>query len=258
MTATAAGNPQLLFNWDAPRRRNFAVAGFLFASFVFHLAGFYLFQIVYPPAVSLLPAPQRVNVVNDKSEDGARLLRWVEAEDPALAFATRRPMDTRRHALKVEHVPSYFAREPALKRPPPLTVNLRVPTVQPPGPVPTTRRGNLKPLEAAPTGIIFSDELSALGQPRIGSGQFRASVNGPPENARFRIGVDGHGAVRFCFTETSSGDAALDEQAQERLALCRFARRSTTDADALTWGTATVEWGTDVAAPDSKSSPVAP
>src|SRR5207253_4556324 len=127
----------LLFNWGPPRRRSFALISFLIASLAAHAAGFYIFQVVYPPTVSLTPAPQRVNLISAKSEEGARLLRWVDAEDPALASTTRRPSDARRYLLgKVEHVPSYFASEPVLKEAPPLTVDLRVPSAEPPGPVP--------------------------------------------------------------------------------------------------------------------------
>src|SRR5467141_4637841 len=114
----------LLFNWAPPRGRNLAITGFLIASLGAHAACFYLFQIVYPPTVSLTPAPQRVNLIAANSEEGATLLRWVDAEDPALASTTRRPSDAKRYLLgKIEHVPSYFEREPALKEAPPPTVD---------------------------------------------------------------------------------------------------------------------------------------
>src|SRR2546430_11124121 len=134
---SAATATPLLFNWGAPRRRNLALIGFLTASFAAHAACFYLFQIVYPPTVSLAPAPQRVNLIAANSEQGATLLRWVDAEDPALASTTRRPSDAKRYLLgKIEHVPSYSASEPALQAAPPLNVDLRIPSAQPAGPVP--------------------------------------------------------------------------------------------------------------------------
>src|SRR5205807_5009223 len=127
----------LLFNWNAPRRRNLAISGFLVASFVAHAACFYLFQIVYPPTVSLAPAPQRVNLISANSDEGATLLRWLDAEDPALASTTRRPSDAKRHLLgQVQHVPSYPAIEPTLQPAPPLPVDLRAAIPQPTAPDP--------------------------------------------------------------------------------------------------------------------------
>src|SRR5258708_12230168 len=89
----------LLFNWAPPRGRNLAITGFLIASLGAHAACFYLFQIVYPPTVSLTPAPQRVNLISANSEEGTTLLRWVDAEDPPLAPTTRRPPGPNLHPL---------------------------------------------------------------------------------------------------------------------------------------------------------------
>ena len=48
------------------------------------------------------------------------MLRWIEAEDPALASATIRPTEARARALpKLAHVPSYVMQEPKLKDAPP-------------------------------------------------------------------------------------------------------------------------------------------
>src|SRR6266446_2091660 len=130
----------LIFNWDFPRRRNFAIAGFLVLSLVAHAACFYIFQVVYPPIMALLPPPARLNLITPDSEEGRTLLRWVEAEDPALASRTQRPPEARAYVLpKVEHVPSYVASEPVLKEPPPLVVDLRLPSSQPPGAAPMAR-----------------------------------------------------------------------------------------------------------------------
>jgi hypothetical protein len=257
----------LLFNWDAPRRRNLALIGFLIASLVAHIAGFYLFQIVYPPTVSLTPAPQRVNLISANSEQGATLLRWVDAEDPALASTTRRPPGAKLNLLgRANHIPSYFAREPVLQQAPPLTVDLRVPSAQPPGPVPAPVRARPKQIGAAPTRVIFSSELDRLGEAKFVPANFKGSSREPPQNARFRIAVDAGGAVVYCFNVTSSGDATLDEQAREHLTLCRFPGRlvlsgtdgSTSAGDSLVWGIAAVEWGNDIVEPGAKPAPPAP
>ncbi len=256
MNAPAA--TPFIFDWEEPRRRKLAIGGFTVASFAIHLAGFYLFQVVYPTTVSLVPAPQRVNLIYANSEQTATVLRWIDAEDPALAATTRRPAHMQRYAFgKVEHVPSYVATEPALKEPPPLVVDLRVPSVQPPGPVPATRGAAASVLGIQPTRVTFSSELLQLGQGELAAASFNASSNQPPQNAQFRIAVDSQGAVRYCFLLNSSGDAGLDLQARQHLALCRFPKTlvpsgvegSTSNSESLVWGIATIEWGNDVAQP---------
>ena len=257
----ASAIPPLLFDWSAPRDRNFAITGFLIGSLIAHVACFYLFQIVYPPIVSLTPAPQRVNLLSANSEEGATLLRWVDAEDPALASTTRRPSDARRYLLgKIQHLPSYLESEPVLQAAPPLAVDLRIPSAQPVGPVALATRVRPTPIGVVATDITFSRELESLGQPKSISTNFLASGAEPPQNAQFRIAVDSHGVVRYCLPLSSSGDAILDQQARQYLALCRFPARPvpgkvegpTTNGDALTWGIATIEWGNDVAGANAK------
>jgi hypothetical protein len=252
MNAPAA--TPFIFNWKEPRRRNVAFAGFIAASFSVHLTGFYLFQVVYPTTVSLVPAPQRINLIYANSEQTATVLRWIDAEDPALVATTRRPAHMQRYAIgKVEHVPSYFATEPALKEPPPLVVDLRVPSVQPPGAVPAIRRAVASVAGFQSTQVTFSSELQQLGQAKLVADGFKASSLEPPQNAQFRIAVDSQGAVRYCFLLNSSGDAILDEQARQHLALCRFPKTSTSEGESLVWGIATMEWGNDVAQPDART-----
>lgn len=256
----------LIFNWDAPRRRNLAIAGFLVASLIAHAACFYIFQIVYPPTIALLPPPARVNLITANSEEGRTLLRWIEAEDPALTSTTRRPPDAKAYTLpNVQHIPSYFATEPALKEAPPLVVDLRAPSSRPPGAVPMMHRQPVRPIGAAPTTVAFSKEMEGLGPPQFPPMKFIASSNEPPQSVRFRIAVRSRGGIRYCFQLNSSGDPALDEQARNYLALCRFPARlvrsevegSISSDESLVWGIATVEWGNDVAPsqPRSTSTP---
>jgi hypothetical protein len=103
--------------------------------------------------------------------------------------------------------------------------------------------------------VTFSNELDPLGQPSLVPTNFKSSTREPPQNAQFRIAVDAGGAVLYCFSLTSSGDAALDEQAREHLTLCRFPGRSTSAGDSLVWGIATVEWGNDIVEPGAKPPP---
>ncbi len=225
----------LLFNWESPRRRKVAIAVFLALSLVAHAFCFYVFQIVYPPTVALLPPPARVNMITPNSEEGRTLLRWIDAEDPALAFTTQRPPDApRRAAPRVEHIPSSLATEPVLKEVPPQDVDLRIPSSQPPGAVPFRHRQAPPAISPITTSVSFSQ------------------ANETPETIRFRVAVSKLGEIRYCFHLNSSGDPALDEQARRYLTRCRFPQSSENAAKLdpfLTWGIATIEWGSDVTHP---------
>ncbi|MDB6147466.1 MAG: hypothetical protein JWO45_1130 [Spartobacteria bacterium] len=252
----------LLFDWAPPEGEKLAIAMFLVASVVLHAFCFYLFQIIYPPAVAVLSPPARVNLIAPNSEEGRTVLRWVDAEDPAIASATLRPPESRsRNLPKLQHVPSYLTEEAHLKQLPPVNVVPRAPSALPPGPVPTARPQKEPPQRLVATSVLLSDELKLLGSVSFPAEKFSASNNETPESVAFRLGVGVHGEVRYCFRLNSSGDSALDEQARRHLVLSRFPARSLTgdgSEQSLTWGVATVEWGNDVARPPSAPNPSPP
>jgi hypothetical protein len=254
----SAARTGLLFQWDSPKGRRLTIAMFLILSVIAHAFCFYVFQIVYPPTVALTPPPARVTLITAETEEGRSLLRWIESEDPALAFATHRPPEARFRALpKIEHVPSYLTRDPILKEAPPAVPSLRAPSIQPPGAVPIQRQPSAENLSGFATTATFSEELSKLGTPTLPPAKFTASNNEPAPNARFRVAATAGGEIRHCFLVETSGDPALDEQARNFLLLSRFQSdggQQSTDDDSLVWGIATIEWGNDVARPASSPS----
>ena len=259
--ASSANAPSpLLFHWEAARQRKVAITLFFIASVMAHIVCFYIFQVVYPPPVALLPAPARVNLITAHTEEGRTLLRWIEAEDPALAFMPQRPAEARSRSLsKTTHIPSYLTHEPALMTLPPLEIDVRAPSPQPPGAVPIFHRPPAPIIGPIPTTVSFSEELREQGTPVLDQFKFRASTNEPPQNARFRIALGRTGEVRYCFPINSSGDRDLDEQARTYLMRCRFRPADDQQSgfpDQPVWGTATIEWGNDLALPaaTSKSS----
>ena len=267
---TTAGN-ELVFGWEKPGRGKWTLLGFLFGSLVLHAFGFYLFQIVYPPAVALLPPPGRVSLITPTTDEGRLLLRWVEAEDPALASTTQAMPETKALVLPtIQHAPSYLGRQPALKDLPPPPPALRIPSARPPAPVEKPASPSQFVTQRIATAVRFSPELTSLIPPQMPELKFNASNRDSPEAARFLLAVSSHGDVRYCFLQSSSGDPGLDEQARKYLAASRFPaiRNSPASAKAtagepslvsLTWGSATVEWGNDVTAPPSASpTPNAP
>jgi hypothetical protein len=250
----------LIFIWDEPRGRKVAITGFLLASLVLHALCFYTFQIIYPPAVALLPPPGRVTVIASNTAEGRVLLRWLEAEDPALASTTQ-PSDQKSLSVPtVQHAPSYLMHHPALKEAPPFAPDSGIPSARPPAPAEPLHRPVQKVTKISPTAMRFSAELETVGTVQVPKMKFSASGHETPQTTRFRIGVGEKGDVRYCFLENSSGDAALDEQARKYLALSRFQPINNPQsevANALVWGTATIEWGSDLATPPASES-VAP
>lgn len=249
-----AASSDLIFQWRRSRQRYRSIASFLLVSLALHAVAFYTFQIVYPPAVALLPAPGRVSVISPATPEGRLVLRWIEAEDPALAATTQRPADAKMYSPpRIAHVQSFTTYQPALRELPPLAPDVRAPDPQPPGPVPQRRAPAAAPLPPVKTHIDFAD-AAELGDAQLPDMQFKRSSKESPQAAHFRIGVSPDGEICYSFLQNSSGDAALDEQAARYLALCRFtgAKYSAAGSD-LVWTSATIVWGSDVAAP--KNSP---
>lgn len=250
-TTAAPPAPGLLFNWQPSRRRKLSIFSFVIVSLALHALGFYLFQIIYPPAVALLPAPGRVNVISPTTEQGRQMLRWIEAEDPALGSTTQRPPDAKAFVPpKIAHVPAFTSHQPALRQLPPYAPEATAPDPQPPGPVVRPRPA---PSSAAPrmvrTAVQFAEEAASLGAVQTPDMHFARSSKEAPAPAQFRVAISPAGDVRYCFLQAGSGDGALDEQARQFLALCRFAPQNNDDparAD-LFWTNATIVWGNDLA-----------
>lgn len=258
----AVPDRELIFRWEQPRRRKLAIAGFLLGSVVLHAFGFYIFQIIYPPAVSLLPPPGRVTLVSPGTEEGRVLLRWLEAEDPALASTTQPPPNGKSLVMPtIQHAPSYLGRQPPLKESQPILSQLVIPSARPPAPVEQPLPAPRSAPKISPTTMRFSSELETLGAVQTPDMKFATTGRESPQPAQFQIAVNEHGEVRHCFLTTSSGDAALDEQARKYLALCRFAPIANGNSqieNSLSWGTAVLEWGNDVTAPSASPSSRAP
>jgi hypothetical protein len=243
----------LLFSWDSARRQRTMLAAFLVLSLGAHALCFYVFQIVYPTPVALLPPPARVTFIAPDSEEGRTLLRWIDAEDPAVAFTTHPAPGAKLGALpKTEHLPSYSTVEPILKDLPPLKPDLRIPSSRPPGAVHSAARKTASARGVSRTNISFSKELDQFGAPRLPQSGFAASNEETPETLRFRVAISDLGEIRYCFPINSSGDPVLDEQARLQLVRSRFVQNKQTGNkpdSALVWGMATIQWGSDVAHP---------
>jgi hypothetical protein len=262
MNAPTSPADDLIFGWEKPGRGKWTLGGFLLLSLTLHAFGFYLFQIVYPPAVALLPPPGRVSLIAPDSDEGRQLLRWVEAEDPALASTTQPPPDSRALVMPtIQHAPSYLGRQPVLKDLPPAPPPLSIPSARPPAPVERPSTPATSVTTSVPTIVSFSPEFDSLRAPQMPQPMFVASGRDAPGPARFLLAVNDKGEVRYCFLQMSSGDPSLDEQARKYLAATRFPAipsSPTSPRAPLTWGTATLEWGNDVTPAPAPSSTTPP
>ena len=253
---TASADP-LIFNWAPPRRRARALILFLIASLLLHAACFYIFQIVYPPTVALLPAPARLNLIAPQNPESIAFLRWVEAEDPALATTTQRAATPKALELpSLQHVPSYATYEPKLRPLPVHPPDLSIPSSAAIGAVrvPAVSTAAIVSSVVRKTTAAFADLPEEQSAPVLPEFTFRASRTDAPANARFRVAIDSAGAVRFCFMMESSGDAALDEQARNFLQLCRVPPMHNDGASSgLVWTVTTILWGNDVTTPSANN-----
>jgi hypothetical protein len=248
----------LLFNWRPPRSRKLSIALFIALSFVLHAICFYVFQIIYPTAVVLLPAPARVSLITSASEQGRTLLRWVEAEDPALASAPQRPPESRRPSPpRTPHIPSYLAEQPQLKHVPLPEVEIRAPAADPPAPIPPARRSPPQSLGRQPTRVDFSEEFAGRKASFLPEPDFVAATGETPQSVRFRVALAPDGTIRFALPLNSSGDPALDAQARHHLSMIRFRPLDAAANSPAVWGIATVAWGNDVKRP-AEPSPASP
>lgn len=250
--------PPLIFSWAPPRRRARALAFFLIASLLLHAFCFYLFQIVYATSVALPPAPARLSVITADDPESGGFLRWIEAEDPALATTTQKPPETKPIALPpLEHVPSYATHQPTLKTLPETTPALQVPSVFPVG---AKREPTPAPPAVPParrkTAILVDETAAEFQDAKFPEPQFSSSRPDAPSNARFRLAVDAAGAVRYCFLIESSGDPDLDEQARAALKQGRFSPAALS-SPAWRWTVADILWGSDLTPPPISPSPTA-
>jgi hypothetical protein len=243
----------LLFSWDSSQRQKAVLVLFVLLSLGAHALCFYIFQIVYPAPVAVLPPPARITFIAPDSDEGRTLLHWIDAEDPALAFTTLPPPGAQLRALSTaEHLPSYSALEPILKDLPARRPDLRIPSSQPPGAVHFLLRKTPSATASSKTLIGFSKDLDQFGAPSLPQSRFTASNEEAPETLRFRVAVNAFGEIQYCFPIDSSGDPALDEQARLQVIRSRFppSRRTARDPKSpLVWGIATIQWGNDVVRP---------
>lgn len=219
----------------------------VFGSLLAHAGTFFLFQVVYPQRVTIPQPAPHVSLLTPSSPENIALLRWIEAEDPAL-IANDNPVAPPGLA-EVRYHPSFATPRteplgaPVEKKPVvrfPRAVDRLAPAQPNPAAAPT-----LAPVQAAPTSISYSDGLASRPLAKAPSLSTTYHAAQPAEPTTLLIGVDNQGAVRFSVLQHPSGDQDLDELAATHLRAVTFAAAESP----MTWGFATFYWGSDVYTP---------
>lgn len=276
--STAARPGELTFRWGDPRPflSSLVLPAFIFLSLFLHALSFYVFQIVYPPSAHVTPPPARLSVIAPGSPESETLLRWIEAEDPALAArpAGILPPDFLRvpYSASFEQVratPKIAAKPPKGYPYPPVKDTSALVEMWFAGEsrrnAEAGRPSSPAPLQSKMNTVIHLEETLASrfrGPSRLTDGPAATSATGL-QPTRFLAGVTERGEVRYVFAQNASGDAALDAAAMDHLLRQKLLPVSepeppTGGDEASVWGFVTFYWGGSVYShkPTPESAPL--
>jgi hypothetical protein len=240
---TPPSEPDLTFDWPAQKGFPFLLFICVAGSLGAHAATFFLFQVVYPQRVTIpQPAPY-VSLLTPSSPENIALLRWIEAEDPALISSDNAVLPP--SLAEARYRPSFAAPRTAPVGPPAeKPEEILFPPAADRLVVTETTADSLAPaaIVSSPTVIRFAGALASrplasnppLAAPRM--------VAAPVSPTVLLVGVNAEGQIRFPLVQQSSGDPKLDEFAAGHLGRLAFAK-----ADApMTWAHVTFAWGAEV------------
>jgi len=248
--AAQVGHYRLVFRWPE-RTASLLLPALFVLSVAAHALAFYIFQVVYPPALASAPPPAQVTLLTPDTPEGAALLRWVQAQDPATAARLQEIAPT--GLGEIRYTPSYAVVHtlPLETEPPAAPIGfpaahslLDFSATKEPAPEEAPRRAVTSALSFS--GALHVRDAAPARPPCITS---KSNPNLRP--TVFLAGIGDRGEVRYCFLlapnggDPSSGDHDMDKQAETLLRAHRFA-----PAEApLEWGFATFTWGADAYAP---------
>ncbi len=239
--------------FQAPEESGFPFVLFwcVTTSLLAHAATFFLFQVVYPQRVTIPSPAPHVSLLLPDSPENIALLRWIEAEDPALIAADNSVPPP--GLTEVRYQPSFATPRTAPLGPPvekpqavrfPPAVDRLITEKAPTGATPAA-------FPAAPTALRFSGDLASRPLAQHPPLEFAHRATAPVSATSLLIGVNAAGAVRHVFLQQSCGDTRLDE-----LATGHIRRVAFTPAEAgITWAQANFAWGGDAYALENSGLP---
>lgn len=242
---------RLVFRWPE-RTASLLLPGLFVLSVAAHAVAFYIFQVQYPPSVASAPPPAQVALLTADTPQGAALLKWVEARDPATAarLQTVAPPGLG----EVSYIPSYAAAQtlPLEQEMPsapdrfPAANNL-LDLIEAPAPTPEAVSRRVASTLAFSESIRSRDKEPGTPLPLTA----KSSANLRP--TVFLVGISDRGEASYCFLQERSTDPAMDAQAEALLRQHAFHHSGVP----LEWGYATFNWGAEAYAP-APSQPAPP
>lgn len=238
-----AADPVVAFAWPQRERFPLVLFGCVFLSAVAHLATFFVFQVIYPQRVTIPPPPPQVELLTASSPENEALLRWIDAEDPALVANAHAVLPP--NLLDVPYRPSYeqsrltpkgSVEAPVVVQFPPARSAFAVIRSVTPKAEPAARAA-----VATPSGVTFSSPLRDRMPTQPAAFTWRNRASEPAEPFRALIGVTDRGEVRFAIPQQSSGQPSLDAEALAHLEKLTFSHAS----EPIMWGMATVTFGAE-------------
>lgn len=226
-----------VFDWRNPRL-SLAMPGFIALSLLLHAVAFYIFQVATPPGFPVKAPPAHVTLLSPSNPQTRAFMKWVESEDPALV-----------------HRPSPYI-------PPALLKSTYRPSFDQARSLPPLYDDQENELRALPPGIDFQSLLqrsphnpgSTPTAPAPSQLVFSSIFNHPPVRLkvtpttfkdlapiRFLVGVSPQGTATYVLKQGSSGDTAMDAQAERQLISMAFPATG----KQFIWGQVTVAWGSD-------------
>lgn len=250
----SAQTPPTVFLWPTRSKSSWRLAGLIFAMLFAHLAAFFLFQaatpVINPPPRTAPPIQLLTPFGPDGqiSAENESLLRWIEAEDPALV--ARVPNVELPPPVDVPYRPSFtdmrtpplgLPPEPAMVQfPPARDVMTLIMSGMP------ARKVERAPLPPRKTKVQFAAPLAdRITTPPAFTPQRRAKEL--VQTSQFIIGVTTEGETRFVFPQKqeSGSVGALEDEAAAFLAGLQF---KADPAKPIVWSSVHVHWGDDIVA----------
>jgi hypothetical protein len=195
-----------------------------------------------------------VSLLTPSNPENIALLRWIEAEDPALISSDNAVLPP--SLAEARYRPSFASPRTAPLGPPaekpeeilfPPAVDRLVVT--------EAAGDSLAPsaIVSSPTVIRFAGALAT--RPLVSNPPLAAPrmVVAPVSPTVLLVGVDAEGKIRFPLVQQSSGDPKLDDFAVSHLGRLTFAQ---VDAN-MTWAHVTFAWGAEVYS-EGENSPETP
>lgn len=242
-----ARSHSLIFTWRKPPGTLAILGSFLILSTLIHALGFYIFHVVYQPAVSLPPTAARLTIIHPESPLAAPFLAWLESEDPALTsvpdpvspdLGTLAPVyETGISGFRTESITP--VEPPSLSRHGlPMAVARLIPK-------PIAQLGSAVSSSTAPRADrpiqsfarfdrLQPDNLVPSGVLGIQPGESAVTP------AEFLLGIDRRGSAAFIIPERGAGSDELDARMIRRLRELRFPA-DPARAEIL-WQKAAVSW----------------